>query len=211
MSFSQTKRSENVQGNSTSMECRWPRHWQVGRFAGVSQWHCHWEINLLGRRGRQLETFVGVEVHLKAQPIQEWHWCAWQISVLEYFLATALHQSFAKPVLSTTRGVSNASPLPVDSYLLCWVNMHCTIRWLDTRYEVHLGAELAREWRCWLPEWSTTSLGHRSELHIMYKESELATCFYFWNKLNQHLCVGQQCNLHTTRKYNYGATNTCSI
>ena len=112
----------------------------------------------------------------------------WQIIVLEYFLATALHQSFAKPVLSTTRGVSNASPLPVDSYLLCWVNMHCTIRWLDTRYEVHLGAELAREWRWWLPEWSTTSLGHRSELHIMYKESELANCFYFWNKLNQHLC-----------------------
>ena len=69
----------------------------------------------------------------------------WQISVLEYFLATALHQSFAKSVLSTTRGVSNASPLPVDSYLLCWVNMHCSVPLVDCRYEVHLGAELARE------------------------------------------------------------------
>ena len=30
----------------------------------------------------------------------------WQTTVLEYFLATALHQSFAKSVLSATRGVS---------------------------------------------------------------------------------------------------------
>ena len=37
----------------------------------------------------------------------------WQTTVLEYFLAIALHRSFAKSVLSTTRGVSNASLLPI--------------------------------------------------------------------------------------------------
>ena len=96
-------------------------------------------------------------------------------------------------------------------FTVCRVNMHCTICWVDTRYEVHLGAELAREWRWWLPEWSTTSLGHRSELHIMYKKRVSWPPASTFGKNWTNTCVGQQCNLHTTRKYNHDAANTCNI